>query len=79
MATINFHGIDIEYNEKAFVSWKFQRQFSKLEGPKQAFFAADALLYDNADEIAEQLGDDVNVMGELINAIGAEITGEAKN
>lgn len=77
--TIEFRGIEIEYNEKALTSWKFQRQFASLDGNLQIFASADALLYGKADEVAEELGDDINTMGELLSAIMDDMTGEAKN
>ena len=79
MATIKFRDIEVEYNENILRSWKFQRMFASLEGPAQVFAAADAILDGKADDVAEQLGDDIETMGELLSAITAEIQGEAKN
>lgn len=79
MATIKFHGIEVEYNDNVMKSWKFQRQLASLEGSAQVFAAADAILDGKADDVAEQLGDDIETMGELLSAIAAELQGEAKN
>ena len=79
MKTIEFRGYEIEYNEKVFKSWKFQRQYASLEGPAQMFATYDAVLDGKADEVAELLGDDVDAMGDLLAAITADIDGEAKN
>lgn len=79
MKTIVFRGIEVEYNERLLKSWKFQRRFAAAEGAEQVFMTADELLLGKSDEIAEQLGDDIEVMGELLTAIGSKMAGEAKN
>lgn len=79
MATINFHGKEIEYNGKALKSWKLQRKLVGLDQNEGIFIAADAVLNGKADEVAELLDDDIDAMGELLQAIVAEIGGEVKN
>lgn len=79
MKTIVFRGIEVEYDERVMKSWKFQRRFANAEGAQQLFVTADALLDGKADEIAELLGDDVEVMGELIKEIFSTLNGEPKN
>jgi len=77
MQVIKFRDMTIKYDEKVFKSWKVQRRIAR-EGQTAVFDIADELLYGKADEIAEKLDDDVDVMGELLNAIAAEVA-EAKN
>lgn len=78
MRTIKFRGHEIEYDERSLKSWKLQRQIASA-GTAAAFDAADAILVGKADEVAELLGDDVDAMGDLLQAIVTEIGGTAKN
>lgn len=78
MASIKFLGKTVEYNENALKSWKLQR---KIAGGKPAdmFDAIDVLLGGDADAVAEEFGDDINVMGQLVSAIIEQAGGDAKN
>lgn len=79
MKNIKFRDIEVAYDEKVLKSWKFQRKLASLDDEDKVFFAADVILCGMADEVAEQLDDDVEVMGELLNAISEEMGVAAKN
>ena len=79
MATITFRGIEVEYDEKVLKSWKLQRQLAGLDERAGIFVAADAVLNGKADEVAAQLDDNIDAMGELLQAIIAEMGVDAKN
>lgn len=78
--TIEFRGITVEYDGSVLKSWKFQRKLANLtDDAARVFHAADAILCGSADAVAEQLGDDVEVMGELLAAITESMGAKAKN
>ena len=74
--TIEFEGIEVEYDPKKLNSWKVQKMIAKGgEGP---FDALDVILCGKSDEVAEQLGDDASKMTELVNMLVA-LSPTAKN
>lgn len=82
MRTITFQGHKVKYDERCLRSWKMQRAIARATStgdPNASFEAADTILMGKADEIAELLGDDIDTMGELLQAIVNEVGGEAKN
>lgn len=74
MASTVFNGIEVEYDEKCVKSYKWQKRVAKGDP-----FALETLLLGKDEEVADQLGDDVDVMTELIQAITEDIGGKAKN
>lgn len=78
MKTIKYQGHEIEYDERKLRSWKVQRMIA-ANGAAGAFDAVDAVLCGRADDVAELLGDDIDVMGELLNIIIDAEGGMAKN
>lgn len=77
MKNITFEGHKVAYNAKAITSWKVQRLMSK--GGADAFEAIDIVLGGKADEVAEQLGGDMDTMARLIAAIVENEGDSAKN
>lgn len=68
MREIEFKGITVQYDEKCLKSWKWQKALASGED-KRGVAAIERLLLGKDEEIADQLGDDIDVMGELIAAI----------
>lgn len=78
MKTIKFQGHEIVYDERKLRSWKVQRMIAS-NGAAGAFDAIDAVLCGRADEVAELLDDDIDLIGEMLNAILDAEGGMAKN
>lgn len=92
MRTIEFNGIEVEYDEKCNLSWKWQRAVSSGDGARLAR-AIDRLLLGKSDEVAMRLSgvedggdDDLDVlddamqpMVELLGAINEDMGRAAKN
>ena len=68
MREIEFKGITVQYDEKCLKSWKWQKALASGED-KRGVAAIERLLLGKDEEIADQLGDDIDVMGGLIAAI----------
>lgn len=74
--TLSFEGIEVEYNPSALTSWKVQKKIA--QGGFATFEALDIILCGKADEVAEQLGDDIGKMVELAQALSV-LSAAAKN
>lgn len=68
MREIEFKGVKVKYDEKCLKSWKWQKALASGED-KRGVAAIERLLMGKDEEIADELGDDIDVMGELIAAI----------
>ena len=68
MREIEFKGVKVQYDETCLKSWKWQKALASGED-KRGVAAIERLLLGKDEEIADQLGDDIDVMGELIAAI----------
>lgn len=68
MQTIEFRGITIAYDETCIKSWKWQKALASGDD-KRGVAAIERLLLGKDEEIADALGDDIEVMGELIGEI----------
>lgn len=77
MRTIEFKGITVEYDETVSKSWKWQKAVASKDEAKTVA-AIERLFLGKDEEIADQLGDDINVMGELLAAITQDMA-TAKN
>lgn len=77
MRKIKFNGVAVEYDERCLRSWKWQKELAVGTDVKR-FEAIEALLLGKDVEVAEQIGDDMEAMGELIAAI-VEDNDKAKN
>ena len=77
MKTIEFHGVTVEYDETCIKSWKWQKAIAAGDD-KKSVAAIERLFLGKDEEVAELLGDDIEVMGELIKEI-TETTRSAKN
>ena len=71
MRTIEFRGVNVEYDETCVNSWKWNKALASGDD-KRGTAAIERLLLGKDEEVADALGDDINVMGELIGAIVAE-------
>lgn len=71
MRTIEFHGVNVEYDETCINSWKWNKALASGDD-KRGTAAIERLLLGKDEEVADALGDDINVMGELIGEIVAE-------
>lgn len=92
MRTIEFNGVEVEYDERCNLSWKWQRAVSSGDGARLAR-AIDRLLLGKSDEVAMRLSgvedggdDDLDVlddamqpMVELLGAINEDMGRAAKN
>lgn len=67
MRKFDYKGISVEYDETAFTSWKVQTGL--LKGDAEAYHAIDRILAGRSDEYAEQLGDSMEEMAELVKAL----------
>ncbi len=69
MKTLEFRGVTVEYDETCIKSWKWHKALASgdeariIKGIERLFCGKD-------EEVADALGDDFDVMGELI----AEVT-----
>ena len=77
MRKIEFNGVAVEYDERCLRSWKWQKAIAVGTDAKR-IEAIEALLLGKDEEVAEQIGDDMEAMGELIAAI-VEDNDKAKN
>ena len=68
MRTIEFRGITVEYDEKCIRSWKWNKALA-CGDDKRGTAAIERLLLGKDEEVADALGDDIDVMGELIGEI----------
>lgn len=71
MRTIEFRGVTVEYDETCVNSWKWNKALASGDD-KRGTAAIERLLLGKDEEVADALGDDINVMGELIGEIVAE-------
>lgn len=77
MRTIEFRGIEFEYDDHCTKSYKWQKK--ALSGDMgRALTAIEDLFAGRDEEYAEKLGDDAEAMQELIASVVAD-TNEAKN
>ena len=77
MRTIEFHGIEIEYDDERTGSYIWQKK-ALSNDMSRAMSAIEDLLAGRDEEYAEQLGDSAEVMQELITAVIADVN-ESKN
>ena len=68
MRTIEFRGVTVEYDEKCIKSWKWQKALASGDDAR-GVAAIERLLLGKDEEIADALGDDIDVLGELIGEI----------
>ena len=68
MRTIEFRGVTVEYDETCIKSWSWQKAMASGDDVR-GFAAIGRLLMGKDDEVAEQLGDDFDSMGELIGEV----------
>jgi hypothetical protein len=78
MKEIEFNGVKVQYDEKCLKSWKWHKALASGDD-KRGTAAIERLLMDRDEEIADALGDDIDVMGELIGAIVADSGRVEKN
>lgn len=78
MATIEFKGRMVQYDETIVNKWSFQHKALNANQTEFVHLMADAL-FDDPYEVAEQFGDDSKEMTELILAICKELNENAKN
>ena len=69
---IEFRGVEVEYDEKCLNSYTWQKRVAKNDPA-----AIERLLLGKDEEVAEQLGDDMDTMTELLRAITEDV--QAKN
>lgn len=72
MRTIEFKGIEVEYDETVTKKWSWQKALASNDTAK-GLDAIDRLLCGRSDEYAEMLDDDADAMRELITAITSEM------
>ena len=77
MKKIEFRGVEVEYDETCVKSWKWQKAINSGDSAR-GMKAISRLLLDKDEEVADQIGDDFEVMAELVAAIMDEIN-ESKN
>lgn len=77
MRIIEFNGAIVEYDEWCLQSWKWQKAIAVGTDAKR-IEAIETLLRGKDEEVADQIGDDMETMGELIAAI-VEDSAKAKN
>ena len=77
MRTIEFKGVKVDYDETCIRSWKWQKAVNSGD-PARSVAAIERLFAGKDEDIADALGDDIEVMGELLAAITADNT-KAKN
>ena len=78
MATIEFKGRMVQYDETIVGKWSFQHKAMKATQTEFMHLMADEL-FDDPYEVAQQFGDDNVEMNELILAICKELNETAKN
>lgn len=76
--THTFRGVEVPYDFKALHRWSVQKALTGAKGPAPFFDAIDQVLCGKSDEVAEALGDDTDVMGELMSELVA-LDKESKN
>lgn len=67
MKTIEFRGIEVEYDEKCPKSYTWQKLVNRND-----ITAIERLFLGHDEDVAEQLGDDADAMQELVLAIITE-------
>lgn len=77
MRTIEFQGVEVQYDETRLHSWKWQKALASGD-ESRGIKAVEELLLGKDEEVADALGDDIETMGLLIAAISEE-NGKAKN
>lgn len=78
MRTIEFEGIEVEYDEKCTNSYKWQKSVMSGDLAK-GMRAIEQLLAGRDEEYADLLDDSADTMQRLIAACMEDATGEAKN
>lgn len=68
MQTIEFRGVTVAYDETCTKSWKWQKAIASGDDAK-IVSAIERLFCGKDEEVADRLGDDIEVMGELIGEI----------
>lgn len=71
MSTIEHKGTTVEYDPSVLTKWRWQRAVASGDMTR-TFAAFDELLCGKSDEVAEQLGGEMEDMQDLILAIMAE-------
>lgn len=74
--SLNYNGLEVEYEDSVLGKWSFMR---KMTDPVHSLEAADALLCNKSDQVAEKLGDSFEEMGKLIERILVVEGKSAKN
>lgn len=78
MRTIEFEGIEVEYDERMTKSYRWQKK--ALSGdPSRSIEAIEMLLCGKDEEYAEALGDDAEAMDRLFTAVLEDVGAKAKN
>lgn len=78
MATIEFEGRMVQYDETVISRWSFQHKALKASQIEFVHLMAD-VLFEDQYAVAEQFGDSNEKMTELILAICKEMNENAKN
>lgn len=74
--SLNFDGIEVEYDDSQLNKWSVQKQLATAGGQ---FEAMDKILCGKSDEVAEKLGDEAPRMTELLQRIATVENLTAKN
>lgn len=74
MRTIEFKGVKVGYDEKCVKSWKWQKAVASGD-QSRAITAIEQLLCGRDEEYAEQLDDDADDMGALLQAVLQDMQG----
>lgn len=67
MRTIEFEGREFEYDESAFFDWNLQCKLQDASG-FSAVITASKALFEDADAVAAELGNDIRKMDGLVSA-----------
>lgn len=73
---IDFEGIHVNYDDSLLHSWSFMKG---INDPQKQFSSMDDLLCGKSDEVAEQLGDSMDKMTDLLGRIVTIEGNAAKN
>ena len=78
MKSSDYKGTTVEYDESRLTSWRWQRAVASGD-TSRAFEAFDELLGGRSDAVAEELGDSIDAMQDLILQIMGAEKANAKN